>query len=133
VKLDLLPSFANEVSSNRSSIEVLARGQEEEPSTAGGQAESEMIQECAEVNDGGSGKLRYVEQSYSCVVKLLLENQAIATEFVLKNTPEEGSVICWHILYEEEKITECPMTREHESMSDVETIWEGILIISSHL
>jgi len=83
VKLDLLPSSANEVSISRSSIEVLAPGQEEEPYTAQGQAESEMIQECLEVNAGGSGKLK-VEQSYSHFIKLPLENQAIVYEFVLK-------------------------------------------------
>ena len=56
-KLDLLPSSANEVSIGRSSIEVLAPGQEEEPYTARGQAESLMIQECSEVSEGGSAKL----------------------------------------------------------------------------
>ena len=50
VKFVVLPSFANEVSSSRSSIEVLVPGQDEEPCTADGQAESEMIQECVEVN-----------------------------------------------------------------------------------
>ena len=77
--------------------------------------------------------MKYVEQLYSCFVKLPLENQTIATEFILKYGPEKGSVIRWHILSEEEQITECPMEREHMSMSDVEIIWEGSLIISSHL
>ena len=92
--LDLLPSSANEVSISRSSIEVLAPGQEEEPYTAQGQAESEMIQECSEVSEGGSGKLKFVEQSSSHFLKLPLENQAIASEFVLKYGQEEDSVIC---------------------------------------
>jgi len=83
VKLDLLPSSSNKVSISRSSIEVLAPGQVEEPYTTRGQAESDMIQECSEVNEGGSGKLKYVEQLYSHFVKLPLENQAIATKFVL--------------------------------------------------
>ena len=56
MKLDLLPSSANKLSISRSSIEVLAPGQEEEPYTARGQAESEMIQECSEGSEGGSGR-----------------------------------------------------------------------------
>jgi hypothetical protein len=64
VKLDLLPSSANEVSISRSSIEVLAPGQEEEPYTARGQAESEMIQECSEASERGSGKVEFVEHLY---------------------------------------------------------------------
>ena len=60
VKLDSLPSFANKVSISRSSIEFLAPRQEEEPYTAQGQPESEMIQECFEVSEGGSGKLNFL-------------------------------------------------------------------------
>jgi hypothetical protein len=54
-KLDLLPSSGNKVSISRSSIEVLAPGQEEEPYTARGHAESEMIHECSEVSERGLG------------------------------------------------------------------------------
>jgi hypothetical protein len=115
VKLALLPSSANEVYISRSSIEVLAPGQEEEPYTARGQAESEMIQECSEVSQGESGKLKVFEQSCSHFLKLPLENQAIASEFFLKYGEEEDSVISWQILLEEEQITECPMERERDS------------------
>ena len=93
VKLDLLPSSANEVCISRSSIEVLAPGQEEEPYIPRAQAESEMIQECSEVVEGGSGKSKFVEQSYSHFTNLPVENQAIASEFVLKYGQEEESVI----------------------------------------
>ena len=94
VKLDLLPSSANEVSISRSSIEVLAPGQEEEPYTARGQAESEMIQERSEASERGSGKVKFIEHLYSHFLKHPLENQAIASEFVLKYRHEEDSVIC---------------------------------------
>jgi hypothetical protein len=53
-------------------IKVLAPGQEEEPNTAQGQAESEMIQECSEVSERGSDKLKFVEQSYLHFLKLPL-------------------------------------------------------------
>ncbi len=121
-----MPSSANEVSISRSSIEVLAPGQEEEPYTARGQAESEMIQECSEVSEGGSGKLKFVEQLYSHFLKLPLENQAIASEFVLKYGQDEDSVICWRILSEEEQITECPMERERVNITEIERIREMI-------
>ena len=84
MKLDLLSSSANEVCTSRSSIEVLAPEQEEEPYTPRAQAESEMIQECSEVVEGGSGKSKFVEQSHSHFTNLPVENQAIASEFVLK-------------------------------------------------
>ena len=125
VKLDLLPSSANEVCISRSSIEVLAPGQEEEPYTPLAQAESEMIQECSEVAEGGSGKSKFVEQSYSHFTNLPVENQAIASEFVLKYGQEEESVIHWRILSEEEQITECPMERERSSMAEVQAVHDG--------
>ena len=126
VKLDLLPSSANEVCISRSSIEVLAPGQEEEPYTPRAQAESEMIQECSEVVEGGSGKSTFVEQLYSHFTNLPVENQAIASEFVLKYGQEEESVIRWRILSEEEQITECPMERERSSMAEVQAVHERI-------
>ena len=95
VKLDLLPSSANEECISRSSIEVLAPGQEEEPYTPRGQTESEMIQECSEVSEGGSGKLKFVEQSCSHFTNRPIENQAIASEFVLRYGQEDDSMICW--------------------------------------
>ena len=35
-------------------------------------------------------------------------------------------MIHWRILLEEEQITECPMEREHASMTEDQTIWERI-------
>ena len=43
-----------------------------------------MIHECSEVSERGLGKMKFVEQSYSHFFKLPLENQAIASAFVLK-------------------------------------------------
>jgi hypothetical protein len=77
-----------------------------------------MIHECSEVIEGGSSKLKFVEQSYSHFTNLPIKNQAIASEFVLKYGQEDDSVICWRILSEEEQITECPMERERESKHD---------------
>ena len=77
MKLDLLPSSANEVSISRSSIEVLAPGQEEEPYTARGQAESETIQDCSEVSERRSSKLKFVDQSYSHLLKLLWRTESL--------------------------------------------------------
>ena len=48
-----------------------------------------MIQECSEIAEGGSGKSKFVEQSYSHFTNLPVENQAIVSEFVLKYGQEE--------------------------------------------
>ena len=60
-----------------------------------------MIQECSDVSEGGSGTLKFCEQSYLHFLNLPLENQAIASEFVLKYGQEEDSVILCQILLEE--------------------------------